>query len=289
MVTPIQKADNLAKFLGLSELYLKREDLHPLGSHKGRSIPLMLDHHRQSGARSFVISSSGNAALAAALTVKEINQANPESLTTLRIFVGLHIPAEKLKRLTDLSDTNITVFQVEKPKHSAKEETKTSGTIWLRQSTDDTALVGYEALAKEILDGVPLVQTIFVPTSSGTTAVGLGTAFNKLNTPVAIHVVQTTACHPFVEDTRQTENSLAGAIVDKVGHRKIAVQNIIKTTGGSGWVAEDTDIESAVSELKKYEALDASPNSALALVGLKLATASGITFSGPVVLLITGR
>src|ERR1035437_8229763 len=76
MLTPQKNYPNLAKALGVSSLYLKREDLHPYGSHKGRSIPVMIDHYVKDGKRHFAISSSGNAALAAAMYLKELNGKN---------------------------------------------------------------------------------------------------------------------------------------------------------------------------------------------------------------------
>lgn len=289
MVTPLQKADNLAKFFQTSEVYLKREDLHPLCSHKGRSIPPMIDHYRRMGTRSFVISSSGNAALAAGMYIKEINRDTDKQPTTLQIFIGQGIDKEKLSRLTALEDDYIKVTISDRPKKMAREMANTAQTTWLRQSTDDTALAGYEELAKEIIKQLPNVQAIFVPTSSGTTALGLGLALEKMHKTVAVYIVQTTACHPFVLDDRHNEKSVAGAIVDKVGLRKPALLNMLKNHKSQGYVATDEEIILAQEELKQYEALEASPNSALALAGFKLALKSGLRFSEPVILLITGR
>ena len=72
MITPQEPFPALAKAVGLTDIYLKREDLHTYGSHKGRSIPVMIDHYLKEGSKNFAISSSGNAALAAALYVKEL-------------------------------------------------------------------------------------------------------------------------------------------------------------------------------------------------------------------------
>ena len=110
MVTPQIKADNLAKKIGLNtDLYLKHEDMHPLGSHKGRSIPPMINKYAEQGIINFVISSSGNAALAAALHIKELNRLKFFSTHTLTIFVGEKIEKEKLKELEKLADNKITL------------------------------------------------------------------------------------------------------------------------------------------------------------------------------------
>ena len=70
-VTPLEAYPKLAKAIGVNRLYFKREDLHPYGSHKGRSIPVMIDKYFKAGDRRFANSSSGNAALAAAKYIKE--------------------------------------------------------------------------------------------------------------------------------------------------------------------------------------------------------------------------
>ncbi len=39
MITPQEEYPELAKEIVVPRLFLKREDLHPLGSHKGRQSP----------------------------------------------------------------------------------------------------------------------------------------------------------------------------------------------------------------------------------------------------------
>jgi hypothetical protein len=63
MKTPQTPVPELSAVLAFDqEIWLKREDLHRHGSHKGRSIPIMIDEAARTGSRRFVISSSGNAA-----------------------------------------------------------------------------------------------------------------------------------------------------------------------------------------------------------------------------------
>lgn len=275
MQTPQENAPKLAKAIGIPTLVLKREDLHPFGSHKGRSIPFMMQTYAAQGVRNFVISSSGNAAIAAA-------SALPAGCT-LKIFVGKHIDSHKLETLNTKCSTQnaLTIEQVEHPKQHAFQEAKKAGVINLRQSMDDAALSGYASLAEE-LKKIPNLQSIFIPTSSGTTAQALGQ-----NLPgVEIHIVQTEAVHPmakmFDKNFTPAENSLGSAIVDKIAHRKNAIVKIIKKSDGSGWIVSDALIRDAM------KLFPASPNSALSIAGLKKAVQSGRTFSGAVVCLLTG-
>lgn len=294
MKTTQQPFPELAQNLGIEELWLKREDTHPYGSHKGRGIPLMMrEYHKREGIKNFVISSSGNAALAAAITVQKHHQNNPGDKITLRIFIGTKIDPEKLKRLKVYVDNEaIFLEQVENPKQTAFLLDKKGEAKNLRQSTDDLALKGYFELAEE-LDKIPNLTAIFIPTSSGTTAQGLAVAFDKLTQHPEIHIVQTTSCHPIAEALSSSPGqdntaSLATAIVDKIAHRKTAVVEKVTQSKGTGWIVTNDEITSIQKLTKNLVNFPISGNSALSLAAIKKATASGRKFSGAVVALITG-
>jgi len=306
----------LARVLGVKDVYLKREDQHKYGSHKGRSIPPMVKKYfKDDGITNFVISSSGNAALAAIHAIQVHNSNNPSKLK-LKVLVGKNIDHIKLKRLLKtVTDVNISIEQVERPKQMAFQMDKDGLSKNLRQSTDDTALIGYYELAEE-LDKIPNLAAIFIPTSSGTTAQALGEAFHmenylKLKQKPQIHIVQTTSCHPIVnclplpegESTRsdggggsphakgelEGVKSIAGAIVDKIAHRKEKVVELIKQSKGSGWVVTDEEIKEAQKLAKETTSLQISPNAALSIAGLKKAVGHDLNWdNGVVVCLITG-
>ncbi len=293
MKTPQLPALNLASAIGVPELYLKREDMHHFGSHKGRSIPFMIDAYRKEGVNNFVISSSGNAALAAILAIQTHNANSDRAPLTLNVFVGKKIPDEKMSVIRAvINDRYVTLEQVENPKQEAFRADKDKKAKNLRQSTDDTALFGYKDLGQE-LSHISNLAAIFVPTSSGTTAQSLGDEFQQLGLPVQIHIVQNTLCHPIADgfDTNftPTESSIASAIVDHIAHRKEAVTSVIKRSRGSGWVVTDQEIESAMKLVRDTENIVISPNSALSIAGLVKAIKKGWTWSGAVVCLITGR
>lgn len=296
MITPQNKAKKLAKTLELNtDLYLKREDLHPYGSHKGRSIPLMMEKYIKDGWQDFCLSSSGNAALAAIYVIKKLNK-KTEDKFTLKIFVGEHVDAQKLKLIKKIASKDVTIIieQVQNPKQSAFKLDKKNLAKNLRQSTDDTSLAGYESLATE-LSKIKNLQAVFIPTSSGTTAQGLYNGFKKLKIKPQIHIIQTEACHPIVDEIKpklpcpMSASSLASAIVDKIAFRKAEVAKAVHETHGHGWVASDTDLKSAIKLIKKTENISVSANSALSITGLTQAVKQGWKFDGPVVCLITGR
>lgn len=289
--TPQTEHPELAAALGIPRLFLKREDLHPYGSHKGRSIPLMIDEKAAAGARDFAISSSGNAALAA---VRHIQKRNEDLAgLSLSVLVGEGIGQEKLARLvSEIRDDRVTLTQERRPLQRLLDLVKGGRRESLRQSTDDLALLGYGALADE-LSAVPGLTDVFIPCSSGTAAQSIAQRLKDRGLKVSVHIVQTGACFPLAEafDERPAapSPSAADAIVDKVAHRREALVALLKETGGTGWIASESDIAAAVQDLKTLAGIEATANGALGLAGLMRARAKGRIFAGTVACVITGR
>jgi threonine dehydratase len=158
----------------------------------------------------------------------------------------------------------------------------------LRQSTDDTALIGYESLAEELAEA----GTIFIGTSSGTTAQALAGYFIKNKLPIQVHIVQTSSCHPMSDAFGMyegpDERSDADAIVDITAQRKIALVPLIEKTGSRGWFATNENIRTAQELVKKHTGLDISTNSALSVAGAIQAAYAGHEIKGPVICIICG-
>jgi threonine dehydratase len=298
MNTPLEHYPDLAKAIGVSDLYFKREDLHQYGSHKGRSIPPMIDFYHKKGDRRFAISSSGNAALAAALHMKELSKKNRKP-AELDIFVGNNVAPHKLEKLKKIANapengSHIRILVKERPLQALTQAVN-EGMRSLRQSTDDTALIGYGSLAEELAEafkGSKKVGAIFIGTSSGTTAQALAQYFIKKKLSVQVHIVQTSSCHPisdaFGAYEGPDERSDADAIVDITAQRRSALVPLIKKTGGYGWFATNLNIRTAQELTKKHTGLDISTNSALSVVGAMQAAYAGHEIKGPVICLICG-
>lgn len=289
-MTPIEKYDELAKAIGLKELYFKREDMHPYGSHKGRSIPVMIDYYLENGDKKFAITGSGNAALAAALHTIKLN--NDGTKMELVIFTGKHINDNKLTKLKKLENKNIEILSKERPLQ-ALQQAVSEGYRSLRQSTDDIALLGYKSLAEEI-EGIKNVAAIFVGTSSGTTAQALAQHYSSSDgkaKKIQVHIIQTSSCHPIAQSLGANEfneeRSIADAIVDQTALRKAALIPLIEKTGGKGWIASNSEIEEARRLTREKTSLEISTNSALSVVGATKAAYDG-NIDGAAVCLICG-
>lgn len=292
MITPQKEYPELAKALTIDKLILKREDLHPYGSHKGRSIPVMIDIYEKQGISHFAISSSGNAALAAALYVGKLNTTrSKEKKISLEVLVGRHITTKKLRKLEQFKSDLIKITMHDRPIQTLFNLTKDGTVKGLRQSTDDNALIGYKSLGQELSEITDL-ETVFIGTSSGTTAEALAEYFKKENRKVEIHLVQTSSCHPiasyFINDPINEEQSIADAIVDHSATRKDALIKLLENNGGSGWIASNDQIKAAEELVRKHAGFEISNNSALSVAGLMQAVYTGRTWGGSVVCLVCG-
>jgi threonine synthase len=289
MITPQTEHLELAKKIGLKDLYFKREDLHPYGSHKGRSIPVMIDAKIAEGSNEF----SGNAALAAVRYIQKLNAKDHSYFLT--IFVGKKINPEKKKKLvSEIYDDHITVFEADRPLQAIFKMIATGRKLRanLRQSTDPVAVVGYKELAIEI-SATPELSDVFLGTSSGTAAQGLAGYFTEHKKQVAVHIVQpisnSVIAREFDAEEREGEITIADAIIDKVAHRKDALVDTLKKTNGAGWIVSNDEIKEAQRLLRNEANIEASPNGALGFAGLLRAVKKGTKFRGSVVCIITGQ
>ena len=296
-ITPLERYKDLAKAIGASDVYLKREDLHPYGSHKGRSIPVMIDAKASTGDRRFVISSSGNAALAAALYAKDWNAASRKkeigaSPLDLTIYIGTHADPAKATKIKALEDgKNVRVLVKERPLQAVTAAVK-EGATSLRQSNDDTALLGYQSLVEELAAQHNKIGAVFIGTSSGTTAQALAQGFLDKEMGAQVHIVQTSSCHPmsaaFEPYDGPHERSVAGAIVDTVALRKPVLVPLVEKTGGRGWTATNDEILAAQDMVREHAGLEISVNSALSIAGLIQATEIGWEYDGAAICMICG-
>ncbi len=291
MITPQIEAPELAKALNIPKLYFKREDLHPYGSHKGRSIPVMIDMNIREGATRFAISSSGNAALAAIRHIQKLNTNGGNFYLT--VFTGEHINPEKKQILEkEISDEKITLQESKRPLQALFELIKKEQAVSLRQSNDPDALLGYEALAEEISE-TPDLSAVFIGASTGTAAQAIAEYFVTKNKKTSVHIVQTTENATLVKGYGEgevlKEKSLADAIVDKIGYRSDHLKVALEKIGGAGWIVSNAEIKEAITLLKEKAHIDASANGVLGLAGLIKALKKGVKIDGAVVCIITGK
>jgi len=280
----------LANKIGLPNLWIKHEYLNEAGSHKIRLLEKLIREYLKKGQKNFVISSSGNAAIAAAYFLTKY----VKTKTNLMIFISNNISEEKIQRLKKTTGTcqDIKIKKVLRPKQQAFLFSKKHKAIFLRGSTEPTAPQAYYSLAKE-LSQIPNLRSVFIPTSSGITALGLHQGFKKLKKKIEIHLVQTEKIHSLTKNFDHLfspkKTSLAGAIVDRVGLRKQEINKAIQESLGSGWIISDQALKQAEKILKTETDISINTyNSLLSLAGVIKAKKTKWPLSGTICCLFTG-
>ena len=178
------KEENFSKLgrkLNLPNFYLKREDLNPLGSFKVRGLAYQISRAWQNRKREFSISSTGNAALAAAALCHKAN---------LKLFIFFH-PRPKSKEKREKILKKIKSFNPEKiflekePTKRCQEFSKAKKIYNLTPSSDIYSFEGFKSIGFEIFERILENEkledlAIFSFSSSGSSLIGMGESFRFL-------------------------------------------------------------------------------------------------------------
>lgn len=280
-------------------ILLKREDQNPTGSHKDRSLQYQLSAHIQQGESQFVISSSGNSVISAIKMLR----GRPENI---HIFLSHNLSISKRKRLSEIvgitlnevdseqSYENFFFYFTNRAVSDSFKFSRENRLPLLRGSTDEYAIPGFKTIAYELADQEPESDAIFVPTSSGTTAYGIYLGYQEaLNQKFIkklpqIHIIQTSKVNllarTYDQDYEVSKSSLATSIVDKIGHRRDNIREVIANTKGSGWIVSDEEIRASLKELSQQN-INVSADAALSLAGLRKAKSKGMNFKKAICIL----
>jgi len=262
-------------------ILIKDENANPTGSFKDRCLAYQISHYHSLGTRAFVISSSGNAAISAGNIIKTIPK------TTLDIFIGFNINPAKINKLMNLNTKYINLHQSYKPKSDAIQFAKKNNLINLRASNDSVALIGYKTIAYELEQDAKTSGGIFIPSSSGTAALGIAMGFEDLGIKIPIFICQTSKINSIASefdlDYSQTETSLADAIVDRVALRKNELIGVINKSNGDAYVISD-ELLMIAKEKMLVSRKEYSYNSLLGLAGFLKAKSQGEKIQNPIIL-----
>ncbi len=270
--SPLQKL-----ILNNNLIYLKRDDLLPLKCTKQRSIIPLIYHYLKSGYSKFVVSGSGNSGIVSSFCALR----SPE-IKEMQVLLYIGISDTKLSTLIDrleldttpnelrengYSESNLDIKIVKDPRQEAFSLGK-NGYINLRGSTDDYALLGFETISYEIGSEFNTSTEIYIPASSGTTALGIFNGFLKTNNLPKFNIIQTTKANALVKnffnEIQIEVNHPSEAIVDIIGHRRSQIESIIKESSGKAFIINIQEVKAAYSQLTKA-GINTSFDSALTL------------------------
>lgn len=267
-------------------IIFKREDLNPSGSVKDRGISYQLNWAKKEGIKNLILSSSGNAAISACFFGQKLG---------LELFIFVSPKTDK-KKLAIIKKYSFRVFITNRPISDSIKFAKKNNFYHLRPSTDPRGTVGYREIAREILEsqgnqGNRGIGAVFIPVSSGTTLMGVAEGFRKSDFLLQLHIVQTAVVCPlagkFDKDFVPAKLSLASALVAKYVPKKQEIIQLVKDSGGWGWVVSDEEIVEADGWLKE-RGVATSFEGAASLAAVWKAKNKGWNL-GKTVCLLTGR
>lgn len=166
ILTPLEQKTN--------KLWIKHEDFHPIGSHKGRSIAYQLSVLRSIQAQKLVLSSSGNAAIA----LVKLNQFFPAF-----VFVSSRVDPAREAELLASEQTYTRCISTPFPRNFAHYLVNKHGYVDMRPSQNDDAIVGLRTLGLELAEQLPDLDasySIYIVTTSGANTLGMYQGFNLL-------------------------------------------------------------------------------------------------------------
>ncbi len=268
--------------VGLSEdLILKREDKNPTGSLKDRGMAYLISRAFQDGAKSIVISSSGNAAISAASYCQ---------IARIRLIVFVS-PKINQGKLTEIKKREVEVIQNLRPLSEAVKYAKNNNLFYLRPSLSEFGPEGYQTIAFELAEKQGPIEDIFIPVSSGVALIGIAKGFKKIGFLPRFHISQPSAICPiageFDKDYQLEKTSSADGIVARFSPLKEQIVSLIKESLGTGWVIGEEALKEAQVILKE-KGIDTSNEGALAFAGMEKAKQKGLQL-GKTVVLLTGR
>jgi threonine synthase len=278
--TPLRREKWLAEWAGVETVWVKREDQNPTGSHKDRGARAQLEACMARGDRVAVISSSGNAALAAATYGRAAGVQ----------VVALISPMTEPGRAAAIREAGARVVVTTKPINYTIRLSRVCGWPDLRPSQSPEALAGFRTLGEELAAELPGEDiALFGYASSGTTYQAVGEALAERGSRVALHPVQAGLVNGLsaaFDRPGEGKRSIVGDLGVKHSNRTDDVVRLVRASGGEAWWVGDNAIIEAGHFLEEQGyALARECWAALAGLGLAAET-NGISQA---CLLLTGR
>ena len=249
--TPLSLGDGPPKYVELptedtafGSIICQREDLNTHGSHKDRSLSVQVNAYRQEGVKALCISSSGNAAIAAAAACREAG---------IPLFAFMS-PNTSPGKIAAVCERDAHVILSERAIGLTREMSSDLGIPNLRPSVDDRALEGYKALSFYLAETGRWkdIDSIFCYTTSGSTLCGIWRGFQWLvesgweGQPPQLHAAQagaiTGVAERFGEKPAQSGRSVIGDLGTKRTRRLGELVRSIRASNGHAWAVSDAEI-----------------------------------------------
>lgn len=247
--------ESMNKLLNINHLYFKREDKNITGSIKERSLAYQVSLAKQNGKKELVISTSGNAGIAAATYCQKAG---------IKLYIFISPETEKAK-IAEMQKYNPIIIESKRAIRLANYLSAKYKIENLRPSVSDSSIEGFKSIAFEVFENLGEVDAIFTFVTSGSSFVGIGRAYRylyenkEINKLPKLFAVQGGNIFSVTEEFKNkldnegdtsTRRLQAGRFGAKNTRRKKEIINLIKSSGGRGIYINDNEVARAKNILK---------------------------------------
>jgi threonine synthase len=302
-MTPLVRAHNLGKALGLEQLYVKNDAVsHPTLSFKDRVVAVALSKAREFGMDTVACASTGNLAGAVAAAAASAGLKAyiliPHDLEPGKVLAASVYGARIVGVRGTYDDVNRLCSEI----------SGSRGWGFVNVNLRPYYAEGSKSLGFEIAEqlGWRLPRHVVAPMASGSLVTKIQKAFDELGkvglvepTKVALHGAQAEGCGPISAAVRAGQDTIRPVKTPRTIAKSLAIGNpadgyyaarVLRGEGSSAQLASDEAIIRAMRLLAETEGIFAETAGGVTLAGLASAVSEGrILRAEEVVLCITGN
>lgn len=300
--TPLVKADNLARSLGVRELYVKDDTVvHPTLSFKDRVVAVALAKAREFGFDTVACASTGN--LAHSVSAHG-------AMAGFKRFIFIPASLEQSKIIASLAyEPNLIAVDgnYDEVNRLCSEVANRYRWAFVNINIRPFYAEGSKTQGYEIVEqlGWRAPDAVVVPCASGSLLTKVWKSFKEMHTiglidelNTKVYAAQATGCSPIVTAIKQGIDVIKPVKPDTIA-KSLAIGNpadgfyaseVIKETGGSGEEVSDAEIIDGIKLLARTEGIFAETAGGVTLASAKKLIEKGsIDRDGIIVLCITGN
>ncbi len=279
--TPLLRAPQLERRLGMRAIWVKDEGKNPTGSFKARGLAAAVTRARAGGATRFTIPTAGNAGVA-------LSAYGTRAGASVRVYAPRTTPSTILEQIrafgAELMLLDGHIGDCGKASRGYAEE---SGAFDVSTLREPYRIEGKKTLGLELAEqlGWRLPDAIVYPAGGGTGVIGMWKAFGELrwahwldSPPPRLYCVQASGCAPVVrafeggadgtEPWPDPKTVAAGLRVPAPLGGRLMLRAMRETKGGAVAVSDD-ELGTCQRELAAREAIDAAPEGGATLAALE--------------------
>lgn len=301
-MTPLLKADNLAKALNCSDIYIKDEGCNPTGSFKARGLSAAVSRAKELGVTKLTMPSAGNAGGALSLYCARGNlEAN--------VFMPKDAPMANKRESSD-AGAKLTLIDglISDAGKISREQAQEKGlfdvsTLQEPYRAEGKKTMGYE-IAEQLHWDTP--DVIIYPTGGGTGLIGIWKAFQEMQElgwidkpKTRMIAVQSEGCAPIVKayesgalnaEMWNDAKTFAAGIRVPSAIGDYLILETIRESSGTAVTVTDMEMVECISMMASHEGIYPAPEGAATLAALKsLLAANKVNPEEKIVLMNTGN